>query len=262
ARPVPSVALAMAIVAVVVLLASNGAEDAKGGLDANGPLRGRTQVPGAPDVDYIGDSVGYSLGTPVVEDPEAYDINPINRAGVGCEFAIDGHVVQFPDGGTRPAKPCRDQMLAETVDDHPDVVVLGLGSPFLQQTMEIDGVFRDPCEPEYEDVVRKLYEDIASAVTAEGAVLLAGTVAPRTLMAPANERERVACFNDVIRSVAKDDPGVEVMDLEQFICPDGECRGEVDGNRIRPDGLHFTGPGGETVSAWVAEQARAAAGAN
>jgi hypothetical protein len=36
----------------------------------------------------------------------------------------------------------------------------------------------------------------------------------------------------------------------------------VDGERIRPDGLHFTGPGGQTVSAWVAEQVRVAAGAS
>jgi len=262
ARPLPSIAMAIGVVAVVVLVASNGAQDAKEGFDANGPRRARTQVVGAPDVDFIGDSVGYSLGTAVVEDPAAYKVNPTNRAGVGCEFSLDGHEVRFPDGGTRPAKPCRDEMIAETVADEPDVVVLGLGSPFTQQLMEVDGIFRDPCEPEYQQEVRDLYEDIADRVTADGAVLLAATIAPRTLMAPSNERERVGCYNEVVRSVAEDDPAVELLDLEEFVCPAGECRSEADGEPLRPDGLHFNGPGGATVSAWVAEQVRTAAGAN
>jgi peptidoglycan/LPS O-acetylase OafA/YrhL/lysophospholipase L1-like esterase len=262
ARPVPSIALAMAVVAGMVLIASNGAEELDGGLDASGPRRSSTEVAGAPSAVYIGDSVAYSLGQAVVSDPAAYQVNPVNLASVGCEFAVDGRVVRFPDGGTRPAKPCRDAMLAATVDEDPDVVVLAVGSPFLQETIDVDGTFRDPCQQEYRNVMRELYEDLASKVTADGAVLLVGTIVPRTLMAPTNERERVGCFNDVVRAVAEEDPAVEVLDLAGFVCPDGVCRGEVDGERIRPDGLHFTGPGGQTVSAWVAEQVRVAAGAS
>ena len=224
--------------------------------------QGRTQVAGAPIVDFIGDSVGLSLGTPVVADPEAYQVNPINRADAGCEFAIDGHIVRFPDGGrVRPSRARAD----DRADGGGRSRCGGAGprSPFTQETMEIDGVFRDPVSPS----TRRPWRPSTRTSLRRSPRRVPSCwwePSPRGTrsMAPANERERVACFNDVVRSVAEEDPAIEVLDLESFVCPDGQCRSEVDGSRCVPTGSTSRGEGGATVSAWVAEQARAAVDAD
>ncbi|MEO6987261.1 MAG: acyltransferase family protein [Aquihabitans sp.] len=259
ARPVPSMALSMGCVAVIVMVASSGATNQTGGLDASGPRQPRTMIAGAPRVAYAGDSVAYSLGSPVVKDPAAFGVNPTNLAGVGCEFVADGRRVRFPSGGTRPGKPCREKMLDLVIVGNPDAVVLALGSPFAQLDIEIDGSFRSPCQPEYQLALRELYDEMATDLTAKGSVLLTSTTVPLTVLAPSNERERVSCINDVIRSVAEQNANVELLDLEEFVCPGGDCRELIDGDPLRPDGLHFSGPGGSAVSAWVVKQAVAAA---
>jgi hypothetical protein len=41
-----------------------------------------------------------------------------------------------------------------------------------------------------------------------------------------------------------------------LVCPQGRCRDEIDGATLRPDGLHFEGPGADVVVRWVAPQLR------
>lgn len=257
ARPGLSAGLAMGSVVVLVLLASAGATDQRGGLDASGPRRSRTNVEGAPHVDYLGDSVGYSLADQAVRDPAAYGINPTNRAALGCSFLPAGRRVRYDDGGVTTPDDCLPAMVESVVADDPDAVVVVFGSPFTAQSVEIDGAFRDACSPEYAELLRSTYEDLAREVTANGAVMFLGTLVPRGALAPAREKERVACANEVIRSVAREADGVELLDLEAFVCPEGSCRKEVDGEPLRPDGLHFAGEGGATVAVWTADQVKA-----
>ena len=257
ARPALSAGLAMGAVVVLVLIASAGATDQRGGLDASGPRTSKTTVAGAPKVDYLGDSVGYSLAEQAVQDPAAYGINPANRAALGCSFLPAGRRVRYDDGGVTTPEDCLPAMTKAVVADDPDAVVVVFGSPFTQQSVEIDGAFRDPCSPEYADLLRTTYEDLAEEITADGAVMFLGTLVPRGALAPAHEKERVACANDVIRSVGDEVDGVEVLDLEAFVCPGGTCRKEVDGKPLRPDGLHFAGEGGATVAVWAADQVKA-----
>jgi hypothetical protein len=37
-----------------------------------------------------------------------------------------------------------------------------------------------------------------------------------------------------------------------FVCPHGPlCREQIDGQILRPDGVHFDGPGGQIVARWL-----------
>jgi lysophospholipase L1-like esterase len=71
---------------------------------------------------------------------------------------------------------------------------------------------------------------------------------------------RVACTNQVLKDIAAARKGVAVVDLASYVCPPGkECLQEIDGKNLRPDGLHFTGPGGQLIASWLIPQVLASA---
>ena len=42
--------------------------------------------------------------------------------------------------------------------------------------------------------------------------------------------------------------------VARAVCPDGKCRVKQDGVVLRPDGLHYQGPGGVIVARWLMSQ--------
>jgi lysophospholipase L1-like esterase len=65
----------------------------------------------------------------------------------------------------------------------------------------------------------------------------------------------IACDNRVRRRVAAA-TGAQLVDLFQFICPDGQCRDKQNGVSLRADGLHYEGAGGAIVARWLLSQVR------
>jgi hypothetical protein len=67
-------------------------------------------------------------------------------------------------------------------------------------------------------------------------------------------RRNVACANRVRRSV-----GADVVDLATHYCPaPAPCVVSVGGTPLRPDGVHFRGPGASDAGAWIADRLWAA----
>ena len=50
--------------------------------------------------------------------------------------------------------------------------------------------------------------------------------------------------------------GALTLDLAGFVCPQQRCTRELNGFRVRPDGMHFSGPSAAWVSAWILDQLR------
>ena len=72
---------------------------------------------------------------------------------------------------------------------------------------------------------------------------------------------RQQCTNDVVRSVAAAHPGVRVVDLAEWTCPQWpSCRDEADGVLLRSDGVHFNDEGATVVASWMVPQLIDAAG--
>ena len=73
--------------------------------------------------------------------------------------------------------------------------------------------------------------------------------------APAPQKqERIEAFNSVLRSSATARDDVAIIELAEFICPDGDPCIDVDnqGNRHRPgDGIHFEGAATRVVAEWL-----------
>jgi hypothetical protein len=64
---------------------------------------------------------------------------------------------------------------------------------------------------------------------------------------------RVDCLDRVIRGRATTE-GVDVIDLAGWVCPQGACVEKVGETVLRPDGVHYDGPGGPLVAGWLLDQ--------
>ena len=61
-------------------------------------------------------------------------------------------------------------------------------------------------------------------------------------------------MNRIVKDVARGS-GARFIDLLEFICPDAPaCIGNVGGEELRRDGVHFEGGGARIVGKWVLDQ--------
>lgn len=60
----------------------------------------------------------------------------------------------------------------------------------------------------------------------------------------------IDCLNEEIRAVGVG-LGADVLELGAWVCPTTDCRLEEGGVELRPDGLHFEGPGAEVALRWI-----------
>jgi peptidoglycan/LPS O-acetylase OafA/YrhL len=149
----------------------------------------------------------------------------------------------------------------------PDLVVIVEGWTGLGERL-IDGKWVQACEPAHDS---RFAHDLAGAIRelgSDGAMVAITTVAlsenrrgdiaqllPESVRSAltASEKQRLACLNPLRVEVARD-LGARLIDLAAYLCPHDECVIELNGARLRPDGLHFTGPGGDHVAAWLADR--------
>jgi hypothetical protein len=145
----------------------------------------------------------------------------------------------------------------------PSVVLLIEGWPGFGEKF-VAGRWHSACDPEF---VRKFSADLAETIEI---LRSTGTVVALTTSAPAmvdkqaeiqgttgdyerlrnRSRASSVCQNRVRRAVAAT-TGASIIDLEERICPNGSCVREEQGVKLRPDGLHYFGPGGDIVANWL-----------
>jgi hypothetical protein len=77
---------------------------------------------------------------------------------------------------------------------------------------------------------------------------------PIVCFSPSVDDDRaVDCDNRLRREVAAE-TGTRLVDLFAYICPGGHCRVTQNGVTLRPDHLHYDGPGGKIVANWLIDQ--------
>jgi hypothetical protein len=105
-------------------------------------------------------------------------------------------------------------------------------------------------------------ERAIAALSSTGAPVAVVTTPPLLRDAGTNSREwtqndqrRTDHFNARLRALAlRHADTVHVVDLASYLCPAGSCRTEIDGARIRPDGLHYGSADAPVVARWLATQ--------
>lgn len=257
-RPLLATSLSsMAVVAVLIVVSTTGAVSVPGQITSvNNPT---VEVVGAPRVLYVGDSVSLSLVEPVVKDPKAFGINPINRGLPGCSIVAQGRESRNFAGQAISPPRCFPGLDDELVNFRPDVVFLMQGSRPNDQ-VKIDGKWVGACAPEWNEAFRTSVHDFVSRLQAAEVPVVIGTVARTSvnnIIHIPDSDQRIACANAQLKSVVDELPGTHLLDMDEFVCPDpsAPCREEIDGDEIRPDGLHYgKGPAGLAVADWVVGQ--------
>jgi hypothetical protein len=125
----------------------------------------------------------------------------------------------------------------------------------------IDGQWREACDPVYDNWLQSTVRDLIGALGARGPVWVAlapynrapTSVDESTL---AQRDEHTDCTNhDYAVAVALGGPHGHLIDLSSFVCPDAStCTDIVGGITLRPDGLHYEGPGADVVARWLLDQ--------
>ncbi|WP_210439622.1 acyltransferase family protein [Nocardioides xinjiangensis] len=220
------------------------------------PPRLHTRIPGQPVVvDVFGDSVAWTLVTYLPDHPEL-DVRDHTLMGCGITRTAPFRYGDRLYRGLAPA--CRDWphlWRAAIAADDPDVAFILVGR---WETMDrvLDGRWTHIGQPDFDAHLRAELDLAIDVAGARGAhVLLATEPYNRRWekldgsLYPEDQPERVTLWNALLRSVAADHPGVQVVDLGRRVSPEGRFTWDAGGYQVRSDGLHLTPSG---VQGWIA----------
>jgi peptidoglycan/LPS O-acetylase OafA/YrhL len=214
----------------------------------------RVAQPHSERVMIVGNSVAYFLGKAFEQlDPKHL---AVFDAGVpGCSFPpqVDVGTVTLPSGARFRGSPCDPAWEADVVKGfHPSVVFwvvtnpAGAGGTYLGHEV-------GPCSSEWDDLYARALTHEVGVLGAGGAKVVITTSAYTRYLFMRSSDHPIACDNRVRRRVAAA-TGAQLVDLFEFICPQGECRDKQNGVSLRVDGLHYEGEGGKIVARWLLSQ--------
>jgi hypothetical protein len=181
-----------------------------------------------------------------------------SRGIIGCSVGriagpfrrLDGRVVTQPpecDGVTE-----RWRFFLGLAD--PDLVLLNLAWPGGGGAQDVGGEWRTDCDPTHDARLREVFEDELRVLASTGARTAATTIPYRiSPYDPDAGRDETECRNQALRA-ASAATGTQVVDLAGWACPFDRCALERDGVTLRPDLVHFAGPGADVAARWVLDQ--------
>jgi peptidoglycan/LPS O-acetylase OafA/YrhL len=223
--------------------------------------------PNAPLVMMAGDSVPLLLGAEMSKELDGLHIRLANRGQPGCHLLASVGAIRGVEGNVRTdvADCAKDGQYAARVRAvHPAVAVVLFGE-FPSEAVRLNGHWAMPCEPDYLKALRQHLDSLVSDLRTDHTPVVLVTAPGSSISWVLNGMKpglagRVACTNQVLKDIAAARKGVAVVDLASYVCPPGkECLQEIDGKNLRPDGLHFTGPGGQLIASWLIPQVLASA---
>ncbi len=254
-------AVAVGLVAVLVVSTSGGhprvVNAAGGDLMVDPAERAFRNAPsGAERVLIVGNSVAFFLGQSMQHIHTDPPIVAFDAGFPACIFPpeITGERVATAEGATviQPTIPCDFASQARVVNGFRPNVVFWIVSNIESGGLRYRGQWVRPCTEPYESLYQRSLRTEAAVLGARGAKVVITTAAyPRYFLSPPNGP--TDCDNRLRRKVAAE-TGAQLVDLFSYICPRGQCRAKQNGVTLRPDGLHYEGPGGEIVARWLIDQ--------
>ncbi|HEX4493525.1 MAG TPA: acyltransferase family protein [Acidimicrobiia bacterium] len=205
----------------------------------------------------VGDSVADFLGREMGHVTPTSPVAVFNEGLSGCVYPSGVGYEQFDLSGggdhTRPAGVCNASWQSSVVDAfRPNLAFLVLASPATRVTY--GGRWIRPCSEPYDSLFER---DVISEIRTLGKD--GSRVAVTTTAYAANEfagTDRGTDCNNRLLARAARATGASLIDLFHYVCPDGTCRTKLHGVTLRPDGLHYSGPGGQLIARWLLDQAK------
>jgi len=256
--PARFVVPAVLALTMIVIFLSTSAGSETDDLAAAGGVKAETSFANAPataqKVLFQGDSVGFSLGVESAAATEGKKDAAVvaTRALAGCSIFAAGYNSRASDKhDERNPLACQATWAADAAELKPDVSVILIGG-VTKSDVQVNGEWAAPCSPKWDEAVRaSLKPGIESlAQNSKHVVLL--TVPHYVSWGTPEGKEWVDCANVTMRKVAEENPTVTLLDFDAYVCPGGDCQQyDAAGEKVRPDGLHFKGPGGLASAQWV-----------
>lgn len=214
--------------------------------------------PGTKRILVLGDSVAAFLGVTLryrQEEVRAF----VAERGVG-QCSIFEAKARVEDGKTVMGTSCSATWVEDTASLRPDITLIVQGGAFFgEQTCD------RPWLDAYEERILFLVRAMGPNA---GRVVISTVPYPMDRWRWGNLLDRVDCFNAMLRRTAERGH-LPILDLMGHLCPTRACIDVDDGgvspddgatgragatrapSPIRPDGLHFDGPGAEGTARWV-----------
>jgi peptidoglycan/LPS O-acetylase OafA/YrhL len=210
----------------------------------------------------LGDSTALSLAERRTLDPGP-DWNVQAFARLGCSISAGNPLDAGSDVGIIQGEMCdvwRTEWAEAVEQVDPDVTVLMVGAWEVLDRI-IDGVAVRFPDPAWFDVVTAGVRESIEIAGANGNLVTLLAVpcmrqAPDTVLQTLarNDPERVAAFNEILRQEAARSPNIQVLELNELLCPEGTYLEAVDGELLRYDGVHVTTEGSNYVWAWLLDE--------
>ena len=212
--------------------------------------RVRTAAPGTHRVMVVGDSVGWYLGDALPPTVAGRPLVVANLSLLACVLPSGASAVTYTrTGDTRANPPACDRDWDDALRRFRPEVVVMMSWAEGNLEYEFDGRRAGPCDPAVTHRYATELRSFVGRVRAAGARPVVATY-PVTVddARTRTARHNVACANRVRRAV-----GADVVDLAAHYCPaPAPCVVSVRGAPLRPDGVHFRGPGAVDAGAWIA----------
>ncbi len=198
----------------------------------------------------LGDSVALSLGAMMFWMQTWENASVAHRAIGDCSILEGYSEVHSMSGLKHGNGNCARSWVADVTETRPDVTMIVLGGAFFS-TVKADGKWNNVCERGWHDAyanrLHALLDDIAPFTKRRVVALAAYPVGKWE--SPALD-DTVDCYNGILRDAALA-AHADVLDMARYLCPNRTCTLTTYGAPVRPDGLHYDGPGAEETAHWV-----------
>jgi peptidoglycan/LPS O-acetylase OafA/YrhL len=213
----------------------------------------------------VGDSLAFTLGVPWLEDEERYGIKLANAGVLGCAFTTEGelNVAGTWEAQSAGCPNALQQWAAEKKALHAQAVVVELGYRD-QFDWRINGKVVHLGQPEFDRYLQSQINHLVDVLGAGGTKILFLSI-PYThppdsrdgSPSPAADPQRHERINSMIEAAAARRPKTaSVLDLDQIVSPGDHFDANVNGQRCRFDGVHFSAYCSELVEPRVLGEVR------
>jgi peptidoglycan/LPS O-acetylase OafA/YrhL len=197
---------------------------------------------------FLGDSLAFVLGTPMLDDEQNYGVQIADAAIIGCAFSTRGQIVGVNGTLAAPDEGCGDALSTWAADErrfHAAEVVIELG-----YRDEFDWRWHGRTvhlgEPAFDAYVQARIDDYVMTLGRHGTKILFLSVPYTNPPAqadgsadPAASPARHRIINAMLATAARRDHGdAAVVNVDRTISPGDRYDATVDGEPCRLDGIH------------------------
>ncbi|MEY8018634.1 acyltransferase family protein [Mycobacterium servetii] len=225
--------------------------------DAGRPAPPRPRDPNRPfTVSVFGDSIGWTWMHYLPPTP---GFAFLDHTVIGCSL-VRGTPYRYVGETLEQRAECDGwpiRWARQVSQDQPDVALLIIGRWETVDRVN-EGQWTHIGDPTFDSYLNAELQRALDIAGSTGARVVVATVPysrggekPDGRLYPEDQPNRVNQWNAMLRAAVSRHPGVQILDLNKKLCPDGVYTAKVDGIKVRSDGVHLTSEGVRWLTPWL-----------